>query len=122
FFIFSDCSLKFLSFRANKSSSSLKILRGSVFTFETSTSNGLLLQEVRTNKEKVKNKNKLRYIFILHLCKVITKKIIMKKFLCVFVSLLFTASFLRAQSNEFDKKWRFGLRVTPQPTWFSSGD
>ncbi|MFN7912107.1 MAG: outer membrane beta-barrel protein [Bacteroidota bacterium] len=23
---------------------------------------------------------------------------------------------------EFDRKWRFGLRVTPQPTWFSSTD
>src|SRR4051812_37024014 len=28
----------------------------------------------------------------------------------------------QATKNEFDKKWRFGLRVTPQPSWFSSGD
>lgn len=46
----------------------------------------------------------------------------MKKFLYVFVSLLFTANFFKAQSNELDKKWRFGLRITPQSTWYSSGD
>lgn len=25
-------------------------------------------------------------------------------------------------SNDFDKKFRFGLRVTPQPTWFKAGN
>lgn len=33
-----------------------------------------------------------------------------------------TNSNTTAKEEEFDKKWRFGVRVTPQPTWFSSTD
>jgi hypothetical protein len=38
----------------------------------------------------------------------------------VFAATVVTAGF--SQSEEFDQKWRFGLRVTPQPVWFLSSD
>lgn len=48
----------------------------------------------------------------------------MKKFLCTVTSVIILASAVKAQDsgNDFDKKFRFGLRITPQPTWFSSND
>jgi hypothetical protein len=52
----------------------------------------------------------------------------MKNFIYVFASILIASSSLKAQEtktappNEFDKKFRFGMRITPQPTWFVSGD
>ena len=58
----------------------------------------------------------------------------MKKLLCLFVALTIFGFSVKSQtttptpnpsppkSNNFDKKFRFGLRVTPQPTWFSSND
>lgn len=46
----------------------------------------------------------------------------MKNFLLTLaVSSVITLS-LRAQDSNFDKKFRFGLRVTPQPTWFIGTD
>lgn len=47
----------------------------------------------------------------------------MKKNYLLTIAALFTTLFSQAQSNEeFDKKWRFGLRVTPQPVWLLSSD
>jgi hypothetical protein len=52
----------------------------------------------------------------------------MKKFLCTVTSVLVLAGAANAQEPakdkgaDFDKKFRFGLRITPQPTWFSSND
>jgi hypothetical protein len=45
----------------------------------------------------------------------------MKKILCSLAALLLCASLTHAQ-DDADKKFRFGLRITPQPTWFVSGD
>ncbi len=44
----------------------------------------------------------------------------MKKFLSTlsFVSLVFSG--LQAQDSDFDKKFRFGLKASPQPTWLKS--
>lgn len=38
----------------------------------------------------------------------------------LFAATVVTASF--SQTEEFDQKWRFGLRVTPQPVWYLSSD
>lgn len=48
----------------------------------------------------------------------------MKKILFTFICLSLLGFSLSAQkdTNAFDKKFRFGLRVTPQPSWFTSGD
>jgi hypothetical protein len=46
----------------------------------------------------------------------------MKKFLLSLVASSVICSSLLAQDTDFDKKFRFGLRVTPQPTWFLSSD
>lgn len=52
----------------------------------------------------------------------------MKKFLYTITSVLILATSVHAQEpakdkdGDFDKKFRFGLRITPQPTWFSSKD
>ncbi len=48
----------------------------------------------------------------------------MKKLLYTATALLFAAAGLRAQdsSGTDNSKVRFGLRITPQPTWFVSGD
>ncbi|MGZ3900875.1 MAG: outer membrane beta-barrel protein [Bacteroidia bacterium] len=52
----------------------------------------------------------------------------MKKFLCTITSVLILGTSLNAQEpspdkgKAFDKKFRFGLRITPQPTWFTSND
>lgn len=46
----------------------------------------------------------------------------MKKFLLSLSTTVILASSLYAQDPNFDKKFRFGLRVTPQPTWLVSGD
>ena len=50
----------------------------------------------------------------------------MKKLLYVFVLTLLSGRVLAQeevaqQMEEFDSRYRFGLRVTPQPTWFASG-
>lgn len=44
----------------------------------------------------------------------------MKKFLSVLV--LASIFVMKSNAQSDDRKWRFGLRVTPQPTWFASGD
>lgn len=47
----------------------------------------------------------------------------MRKILLAASTLLLVAQSAFAQSDDnFDKKFRFGLRVTPQPTWLSSND
>ena len=46
----------------------------------------------------------------------------MKKLLLSLSAIAILSSSLSAQNSEFDKKFRFGLRVTPQPTWFSGSD
>jgi len=46
----------------------------------------------------------------------------MKKFLLVASGILLISSSVFAQDSNFDKKFRFGLRVAPQPTWLSSND
>jgi len=45
----------------------------------------------------------------------------MKKFLSC-LSLLVILSHSAVAQDEFDRKFRFGLRITPQPTWFVSDD
>ncbi|MBA3664864.1 MAG: outer membrane beta-barrel protein [Bacteroidetes bacterium] len=52
----------------------------------------------------------------------------MKKFLYTIASVIVLAGSANAQEPakdkgaDFDKKFRFGLRITPQPTWFTSSD
>lgn len=46
----------------------------------------------------------------------------MKKTITTTLAFLILAAGIQAQSNDIDKKWRFGLRVTPQPIWLISGD
>lgn len=46
----------------------------------------------------------------------------MKKFLFTLVTSSLLSSSLFSQDPEFDKKFRFGLRVNPQPTWFVSNE
>src|ERR1700740_3355 len=47
----------------------------------------------------------------------------MKKLLLVASGILFISRSLTAQEDpNFDKKFRFGLRVAAQPTWLSSND
>jgi hypothetical protein len=47
----------------------------------------------------------------------------MKKILLIVSSsLLLANSFLAQEDSDFDKKFRFGLRVAAQPTWVSSND
>lgn len=48
----------------------------------------------------------------------------MKKFIITTAVLSLFSSVATAQekSTDFDKKFRFGLRVNPQPTWFISGE
>jgi len=58
----------------------------------------------------------------------------MKKFLLTTATALLLANVAFSQTNtatptpedkkkeEFDKKFRFGLRITPQPTWFATND
>jgi hypothetical protein len=49
----------------------------------------------------------------------------MQKFLYTIASVLILGSAVAQEKKEgadFDKKFRFGLRITPQPTWFSSND
>jgi hypothetical protein len=48
----------------------------------------------------------------------------MKKILILLAFISMVAPAIRAQDKqaEFDKKFRFGLRITPQPTWFVSSD
>jgi hypothetical protein len=61
------------------------------------------------------------FIFV----KINTKKLpLMKKFLIATAVLSLFGSTVNGQekSADFDKKFRFGLRVNPQPTWFVSGD
>ncbi|MCX7728739.1 MAG: outer membrane beta-barrel protein [Bacteroidia bacterium] len=45
----------------------------------------------------------------------------MKKFI-VSALLLSAAHFITAQDSNFDKKFRFGVRIAPQPTWIKSKD
>jgi hypothetical protein len=66
---------------------------------------------------------------IFYICKINhIKKILMKKFLFTLSTSLLLASSLLSQTpaptqtSNFDKKFRFGLRITPQPTWLSSAD
>ena len=40
----------------------------------------------------------------------------------IFISILNANVIAQDSGNSFDKKFRFGLRITPQPTWFSTGD
>jgi hypothetical protein len=47
----------------------------------------------------------------------------MKKFLIVISAITLLSVPVKSQDNKgFDKKFRFGLRVNPQPTWYVSGD
>jgi hypothetical protein len=46
----------------------------------------------------------------------------MKKIILSSLAVILLQSALVAQSNDIDKKWRFGLRVTPQPMWLLSAD
>lgn len=47
----------------------------------------------------------------------------MKKFLyTISTALVLTSAVAQDKGADFDKKFRFGLRITPQPTWFSSSD
>ena len=46
----------------------------------------------------------------------------MKKILLIVSSSLLLANSFLAQDSNFDKKFRFGLRVAAQPTWVSSND
>lgn len=46
----------------------------------------------------------------------------MKKTVICSLSLIFLLSQGIAQTNTIDKKWRFGLRVTPQSVWLLSSD
>jgi opacity protein-like surface antigen len=46
----------------------------------------------------------------------------MKKRLLTLAAATVLVSSLLAQESNFDRKYRFGLRVTPQPTWFVSDD
>lgn len=46
----------------------------------------------------------------------------MKKILPVVLTAFMMTSSLLSQNDDFDKKFRFGLRVAAQPTWFTSGD
>lgn len=46
----------------------------------------------------------------------------MKKFLFTLVASSLLSSPLFSQDSEFDKKFRFGLRVNPQPTWYVSNE
>ncbi|MES2514749.1 MAG: outer membrane beta-barrel protein [Bacteroidota bacterium] len=46
----------------------------------------------------------------------------MKKVLLIVSSTLLLANTFIAQETENDKKFRFGLKVTPTPTWLRSGD
>ncbi|MBX3163907.1 MAG: hypothetical protein KF900_05460 [Bacteroidetes bacterium] len=46
----------------------------------------------------------------------------MKKFLFLFTLLVFSSTILKAQADDDDRDWRFGLRITPQPAWFVGGD
>jgi hypothetical protein len=39
-----------------------------------------------------------------------------------FLGIVTSSLKLSAQDSNFDKKYRFGLRITPQPTWFSTND
>jgi hypothetical protein len=45
-----------------------------------------------------------------------------KSLLTIILAASCSAIFAQEAKNEFDQKWRFGLRVTPQPTWFTSND
>jgi hypothetical protein len=47
------------------------------------------------------------------------KKIVLS---IICMSLLGVHSKAQDSGNNFDKKFRFGLRITPQPTWFTTGD
>lgn len=46
----------------------------------------------------------------------------MKKILFAVSGLLLLSNSFRAQDDNFDKKFRFGLKVAGQPTWLKSGD
>jgi hypothetical protein len=48
----------------------------------------------------------------------------MKKFICsiALIGSLLTAGAQDDKKAEFDRKFRFGLRITPQPTWLVSGN
>ncbi len=46
----------------------------------------------------------------------------MKKFAITILFLSGITSVCFSQENEFDKKFRFGIRVSPQPTWIKSKD
>ncbi len=46
----------------------------------------------------------------------------MKKILLLVSSTLLLANSFFAQESDDDKKFRFGLKVAAQPTWFSSKD
>lgn len=46
----------------------------------------------------------------------------MKKYLFTFASVVIMVSSSQAQDDNFDKKFRFGLRATPQPTWIKSNN
>ncbi|MDI9340246.1 MAG: outer membrane beta-barrel protein [Sediminibacterium sp.] len=52
----------------------------------------------------------------------------MKNFFYTSLAILALSTTTFAQQNaaeeqsEFDKRWRFGLRIAPQPTWFKSGN
>lgn len=48
----------------------------------------------------------------------------MKKLSLLFVAAMSisVSAFAQDKEDDFDKKWRFGLRVTPQPVWLLSSD
>ena len=46
----------------------------------------------------------------------------MKKFIISAAFSSFVATTIWAQDNTFDKKFRFGIRIAPQPTWIRSND
>ncbi|GIV26497.1 MAG: hypothetical protein KatS3mg027_0311 [Bacteroidia bacterium] len=46
----------------------------------------------------------------------------MKKMAISFMFFAATLTFVSAQENNFDKKFRFGIRIAPQPTWIKSKD
>lgn len=56
------------------------------------------------------------------MCPKISNRNTMKKFIISAAFLSFVATNTWAQDNNFDKKFRFGIRIAPQPTWIKSKD
>lgn len=46
----------------------------------------------------------------------------MKKLMCVVLAAGAVNAAAQEPARDFDSRYRFGLRITPQPTWFVSGD